>query len=855
VRIGVDCQALQTIDSATRGRGVYTRSVLGQLLAQGTDSYELFFNSSLQAATPVEGQAGSHAIEYQSPLPSPQTSVLNQLLQQLEYERYDLDLLHITSPLEGSDAVILSANRNYPFPVAATLFDLIPLVFEDVYLKAPSIRQLYVQRVQWYRHAEVVLSISEHSRLDAIRLLGLSPKRIVTVGASADPLFRKLDRQTAEPLYQSVKQELGIRSGFVLYTGGFDFRKNLEGALRAFSLLPEHTRRKYQLVIVCSLSDDQRRLLQQLAERYGIAGSLVLTGYIPQQSLLLLFNYCDVFIYPSLYEGFGLPVLEAMSCGAAVVANATSSIPEVLGDAGLQVDPSDIPSFARAVEDVLTSKGLQQELRGRSLERAGRFSWEATAQATRAAYEASRSWRYRSTFVLEGRKPKIAFFSPLPPQSSGIADYSAELLPHLAKYFEIDAFVDDSIAIDVTALEGVRLRSGYRGFNARDYYSAIFQMGNNPVHSDVYDLLLNHPGIPVLHEVHLHDLVYWIFMNLRRNPERYEEELIYEGGEEARVALHMLRRGELTREQLTQIFPMNQRVLCASKATIVHSACARRQLISGRTAQAAARVGHINQGVSLPELPSGSAKTALRRALEIPEAAFVVAIAGFMTPSKLLEQCLGAFRLLLARQPNANCVAIGSFFSPDYESAIGALCTQLGIADRVRFTGHVPLGQFYSYLFACDAVLNLRHPSRGETSATMLRALSCGLPTVVSDVGSFSELPNETVIKVAAGKIPAEELHAALLPLMEDESLRQRIGRAARRYVAERHSWPKIAEQYAHFIHFIEDNGLGDQTILREALSSMIRNGSASDPALPQELAKVMSALASSEAIGTLLWV
>ena len=853
MRIGVDCQALQTADSRWRGRGIYTRSVINELVAQRSDEYELFFSGALETAHALRESARNHTIRYEAPIDAPGTTALNEYLQRLAYESFDLDLLHITSPVEGRDAVIMAPAQRRAFPVVCTLFDLIPLVFDDVYLQDSEESTRYRERIQWYREADVVVAISEHSRRDAIKLLGIPEDRIVNVGAAADPFFRRLDSRERVAACDATKAELGIRSRCVLFTGGFDFRKNMDGMINAFSLLPDNVRGAYQLVIVCALSGDQAATLRSRAREYDLADSLILTNYITQQSLLHLYNCCDLFVFPSLYEGFGLPVLEAMSCGAPVIGSATSSIPEVIGDAGILVDPSDPKAIAHAMDTVLRSEDLKTELREKSLQRARRFTWDATARATRDAYSLARAHWKASVSFLRAHKPKLALFSPLPPTRSGISDYSTELLPHLATRFEIDAYVD-GFAPSLLLEGATRYFSSDAHLKDRAYFSFLFQMGNSVFHAYMIDVLLKHAGITVLHDVSLHDLVYWTLTQRRRSPERYAEELTYEGGVEAQIALEMLQVGELSQKQLMELFPMNERILSASKAVIVHSEFARNEITRGRSRQAAERVRHINEGMSIPELPSAQDKMAIRRGLGLPESAFIVGTFGIMSEPKELEVGLHAFAQLLAER-DTYYVGIGRFLSNEYERSITGLIEELGITQRVDFKGHVSFRDYYAYLFACDAVLNLRYPSRGETSATMLRAMSCALPTVVNNVAAFRELPDDVAIKVNLGPPHTDEVAAALRLLASDEQLRGRLGDAARQHIFDHHSWEKIAEHYADFIEQVEMTGLGDQAAVRELIARLVTNARTHNTNGRRQLDQAMEALASSEGIGRVLWV
>ena len=855
MRIGVDCQALQTAASRERGIGLYTRSLLKRLCGMDGDEYHLFFNSALAAPEPSDFNpyTTSHSIDYVQAECEALKDV-NECLQRLTYERHNLDLLYIASPQEGPEAVIESWTQRRPFPIVSMLYDLIPLVFPDAYLVDPVRKAYYEERLELYRTADVVVALSAHSRRDLIERLGIPQTRVVTIGAAADPAFRVLDPRVASHQAAHVARQFGIRSRFILFTGGLDFRKNMTAVLQAFSLLPPELQRKYQLVIVCALGSEGRAILESFAERYGIKESLVLTNQIPQTTLVTLYNACELFVFPSLYEGFGLPVLEAMSCGAPVVASNTSSIPEVLGDAGIAVDPADPRAIALAMRSVLESPQLARELREKSLQRAQSFSWDATAAATREAFSRARTEWLRSVGKTSGRKPKLAFFSPLPPVHSGISDYSAELLPHLTRHFEIDAYVDGyppNLRAADSAVRFLPLSEDVKG----RYFSWLYQLGNNPLHAYMFDTLIQHHGISVLHELSLHGMMHHVFVKLHGSEERYGDELEYQHGAEGRIALELLQHGDLDGAIMTRLFPLNDRVLAASKGVIVHSKFARDELLNGRSDPLAARVRLIPQGISIPALPTSAHKQRQRMALELPPNAIVIGVFGLMTPAKQLEAGLRAFARLHKEREDVCFLGVGEFISPQYEATVKTLVAQLGVADRVRFTGYVSLENFYNNLFACDVVLSLRNPSAGETSAAMLRALSCGTATIVTDTAAFSELPDDAVVKLALGAHHDELLIDALRLLTADQQFRQRLGSAARRYAIEQHSWPAVAAQYADFIHYIEGTGLGDQTEIRNVLGRLAENTRSGHSAGNARLNRSVSALAANEGLGRVVWV
>lgn len=252
-----------------------------------------------------------------------------------------------------------------PCPVVVTIHDLL---FIEYLGRA---RPLYDRGMTWLAglyagRAAAVITDSEHSRRTILSRLGLSPERVTAIPLSVAPEFRPV------PFTEAVSQRYGVRQPYVLCVGNFLPHKNLGRLVQAFARLGGAARRGVSLVLA---GDDagRRGAIVGEARRLGIDQHLVLTGHVDEGDLPALYSGCDVFVQPSLDEGFGLPVAEAMACGAPVIASNRASLPEVVGKAGLLVDPLDTAAIGSAIVSVLNNQTRREELRRRSLERAEAF--------------------------------------------------------------------------------------------------------------------------------------------------------------------------------------------------------------------------------------------------------------------------------------------------------------------------------------------------------------------------------------------------------------------------------------------------------------------------------------------------
>jgi glycosyltransferase involved in cell wall biosynthesis len=232
------------------------------------------------------------------------------------------------------------------------------------------------------RQAAVVLTLSEFSRQDIVRRYRTPPDKVVVAPCAADPAFRKIDN----PAYLAAATERhGIGGPYILCVGNLQPRKNLKTLIAAYVALRRAGETRHKLVLVgrkAWLYDD----IFAAARDSGVADDLVFTDYLPQEDVVALYNAADLFVYPSIFEGFGLPPLEAMACGTPVVTSGTSSFPEVVGEAALTVDPLDAAALTAAMAGVLHNPALRARLRERGLQRAAAYSWEATARIVLDAY-------------------------------------------------------------------------------------------------------------------------------------------------------------------------------------------------------------------------------------------------------------------------------------------------------------------------------------------------------------------------------------------------------------------------------------------------------------------------------------
>ncbi len=228
------------------------------------------------------------------------------------------------------------------------------------------------------RSAKRVVTISECSRNDIVQHLSVSPSKIDIVPLACDEIFKPSDRIAAQA---AVRACLGTSRRLILAVPGtLTPRKGMLQLLDAFARLPDQIRLQYQLAIVAKKDAAYPDFMAQIEKRQ-LAADVIVTGYIAHAEMPTIYNSADLLVYPSQYEGFGLPPLEAMACGTPVIASNTSSVPEVVADAGILVNPLRVDQISAAMFRVLSEKDLQDELRQKGLKRATAFSWDKSAAA------------------------------------------------------------------------------------------------------------------------------------------------------------------------------------------------------------------------------------------------------------------------------------------------------------------------------------------------------------------------------------------------------------------------------------------------------------------------------------------
>ncbi|MCA1685900.1 MAG: glycosyltransferase family 4 protein, partial [Planctomycetia bacterium] len=377
MRIGIDMLAVQSPHHGARGIGRYCANLVASLLARDDDhEYVLYVHDDL----PDDRVPGSPRAEVRSIRPSWELGeVMAPFMDRLVRSNPDaVDVFLVLSPFEHWASYSPPTRPTGGPKMVAVVFDLIPFLFQNEMHADPSLMRHY-HVLETITRYDRLLAISEATRNDCLSVLGLAGDRVVSVSGASNPELFVPDRTTPPPgPVARTLAALGIDRPYVLNVGGLDSRKNTWKLIDAFAELPKGLREAHQLVLTFAVDHWGRESVLDHARRRGIEGSIVVTGEVTDATLLTLYQRCTAFAFPSLYEGFGLPLLEAMHCGAAVLGGNNSSQVEVVGDAGLLADAGDVHDIAAKLSMLLGDPDLVRTLGARAEGRAAGFSWERT---------------------------------------------------------------------------------------------------------------------------------------------------------------------------------------------------------------------------------------------------------------------------------------------------------------------------------------------------------------------------------------------------------------------------------------------------------------------------------------------
>lgn len=394
MRILIDLQGAQN-NSRHRGIGRYSLA-LAKAMARNAGAHRVFILLNGLFADTIDEIRDAFAdllpadrfLVFHAPGPVSELNTDNdwrrlsaEVLREHVIESLAPDALLVTSLVEGAEDDTIASLGRIPssVPVATVLYDLIPLTDPARYIGWEPARIWYMGKIDSMRRADQLFAISQSAAEEAISLIDAEPERVKNILSAADGSFSSA--HVSPQHAHAVAERLGIHRKYLMHSSAFEARKNFQGLIKAFAAMPASVRSQFQLVLVCKLNPAGRKELEDLGRQVGLAADdLVLTGFVSDDDLVALYSDCHLFVFPSFHEGFGLPALEAMCCGAPTIGSRLTSIPEVIGRSDALFDPGSTASMSDLMLKALTDQGFYESLKEHAKVQSKKFSWDITAQ-------------------------------------------------------------------------------------------------------------------------------------------------------------------------------------------------------------------------------------------------------------------------------------------------------------------------------------------------------------------------------------------------------------------------------------------------------------------------------------------
>ena len=671
------------------------------------------------------------------------------------------DVLHALAPFERVGKglrlgdVFPDRLRGTRTKLVSTLYDLIPLIYADHYLVDAQYRSDYRLALDIVTSSDLVLTISESTARDASRLLHIPPARLAVIGTGVPESF-------ADPALQAPEERLAdrfpeLRPGFLLSVGGMDFRKNMAGLIQGYALLDPEVRDRHQLVLVCKLTPGGKAELAALIADLELGDSVLLTDAVSDGVLRALYSRTALFIFASLYEGFGLPVVEALRSGAPVVVGDNSSLRDIVPQAEARFDASDPRDIARVVQRTLSSEERRMATI-REVDHSGHV-WANVVAETVNAYR-----RLRRSPVTTVTRPRIAFVTPLPPAPSGVSTYSERLLRELHRHVEVDVFAQHGAQLE--SLSGVELHS-YGEFpqirGLRDYQAVVVAIGNSDHHLEPFEILSRYGGTAMMHDARLTGLMSIVADS---RPDLLDPDSLDD--------IRYTRRGLLP-ERLHQY-----------GSYAVEEAKQTNALLAGPVVRAADQV--LVHSLSAQSITSLEAPSRDRGKVAVLPFGFplrsrgrgrrdAVTSFGLVTTGKQAELLCRAFILAAADVADVVFAFVGDVPQAELRQTLEQMIHDAGLDDRILLSGRVDDAAYDSWLDRSILTIQPRTQFNGESSAAVAESIGAGVPTLVSDLGWMAELPGDVVEKIPRD-VTAAALAEQITRLLEDPDGLERMSRS-----------------------------------------------------------------------------
>lgn len=369
MKIGIDGRAAKWYQGT--GIGTYTKQLIQSLNDIDSTNNYLIFTPQCDSLNNLKSNFKTELVEL-----TPSNSFWDDINVPNILNHADIELYHV--PQNG-----VGLSDNIKCKKVITLHDIIPLRMPET-VSDRYLRIFNDELPKILDNCDGIITVSNFSKEDIAAGFNFPADKIYVTPLAAEDIYKPMSKCKTKEM---ITQKYGIQEDFVLYVGGFSPRKNILGLIEAYSNLPNRLKETFKLVITGRKGPSYEKYKNR-AQELHVSNNVVFTDFIPIEDMPLFYNAAEVLVYPSFYEGFGLPPIEAMACGTPVIASNVTSLPEVCYESALFIDPNDIDSLSYDIERVLSNSLLRLTMVKKSLTRSKTFSWNKTALGTLSAYEA-----------------------------------------------------------------------------------------------------------------------------------------------------------------------------------------------------------------------------------------------------------------------------------------------------------------------------------------------------------------------------------------------------------------------------------------------------------------------------------
>jgi glycosyltransferase involved in cell wall biosynthesis len=700
------------------------------------------------------------------------------------------NVILVLSPFTGvSDTTCFKVVED--FPTLSIFYDAIPYIYKERYLANSGIEKWYVGQVSELIRCDHVFAISKCSRDDAIKHFGIDSKKTSVIETGLE-----ITEQSAESF------EWNYGDKFVVSVLGEDPRKNKIGLLNAFVILINKYKYSGRLVIVYKQSDQEERINRELINDLGLNGKVIFTGFISDEQLATLYGQCETTVFPSFYEGLGLPVLEALSHGAISVVSNSSSLPELVPIPELQFDPVNPEQMAAVIERSITDAELRDRAKNLGIEVVNKYlDDKSVCHILDIASKKAKSTHKNSDEL------SIIVVTPLPPSKSGIADYSFDLIIALSKFAKITVVTNVGSTSPETVLSLSELKIPIIDIGDSEKIDSlsgafVYNFGNSHFHVQELELFRLKRGVVILHDYYLSGL-YWEKNALIQGQLSFNSDLKSLEGELSKSELKLLSEPHLAIRQ----FSMNRSVIEHALGVIVHSEESANRIKDNFWIEQSLALKRVQQIYRENIRPTERLQSEIRTNITI-------GVFGIVAETKCYREILYSWNEATKPQ-NARIVFVGEDLTTDFETLI----FELGLQDSVVLAGRVNDEEYRQWLTNVDGAIQLRKFSRGENSRAVLDVLGSGIPTIINSHGTANEYPDEISITIK-DEFSVPELINAIEELLKFDTKVKIMGEKAAEYVTKFHNADACSLEIYEFVKLIQEREIEKPDLL-SAFSSV----------------------------------